>query len=132
MSYSFSHKSKKTLAQCHPDLQRIAKELIKEMDVTVICGHRNEADQNAAFRNGYSKLKFPMSKHNKTPSLAMDVCPYNKGIDWEDIAAFELMCERIEKIAERLDVKIRLGRDFSFKDYPHIELLEDETKIPIA
>jgi hypothetical protein len=32
------------------------------------------------------------------------------------------MCEHVEEIAKRLGIKIRLGRDFSFKDWPHIEL----------
>lgn len=125
MTFKFGQKSKRCLAQCHPDLVRIANELLKEMDVSVICGHRNEKDQNEAFKSGYSKVKFPDSKHNKKPSLAMDICPVGpKGaIDWKDIAAFELMCERIEAIAKRLNIKIRLGRDFKgMRDMPHVEI----------
>jgi peptidoglycan LD-endopeptidase CwlK len=113
----------KRLAECDPRLQRIAFELIKEMDVSIICGHRNKADQNKAYRQGHSKLKWPESKHNKVPSLAVDVVP--APLDWSNIAAFEDMCSRAERIASELDIKIRLGRDFSFKDYPHIELVED-------
>jgi peptidoglycan L-alanyl-D-glutamate endopeptidase CwlK len=106
----------KNLSQCHPDLQRIAFELIKEMDVVVICGHRGEKEQNEAFANGTSKLKFPKSKHNKTPSLAMDVVPYP--INWEARAKFLEMRERMRAIAKRLGIPVR----FISWDLPHIEL----------
>jgi peptidoglycan LD-endopeptidase CwlK len=120
--YRFSKRSRDNLKQCHEDLQKIAHELIKEMDVVVICGHRNEQEQEQAFIKGTSKLRWPRSKHNKTPSLAMDVCPYP--IDWKDTKRFIEMCTRIERIAQELQIGIRLGRDFSFKDYPHVELAE--------
>jgi peptidoglycan LD-endopeptidase CwlK len=118
----FGAKSLERLSECHPDLQKIAHELIKEMDVTVLCGHRGEKEQNAAFVNGNSKLQYPRSKHNKVPSEAMDLAPYP--VDFKDISRFVDMCKRIERIAKEQNVKIRLGRDFSFKDYPHVELHE--------
>lgn len=118
----FGAKSLERLSECHPDLQKIAHELIKEMDVTVLCGHRGEKEQNAAFVNGNSKLQYPRSKHNKVPSEAMDLAPYP--VDFKDISRFVDMCKRIERIAKEQGVKIRLGRDFSFKDYPHVELHE--------
>lgn len=90
------------------------------MDVAVICGHRGEREQESAFISGKSKLQWPRSKHNKIPSEAVDLCPYP--LVWDDVARFEDMCSRIERIAKELKIKIRLGRDFSFKDYPHIEL----------
>jgi peptidoglycan L-alanyl-D-glutamate endopeptidase CwlK len=116
----FGKKSLERLATVHPDLQAIANELIKVMDVTILCGHRNEREQNAAFIAGNSKLQWPRSKHNKMPSLAVDIAPYP--VDWKDISKFKIMCEHVEEIAKRLGIKIRLGRDFSFKDWPHIEL----------
>jgi peptidoglycan LD-endopeptidase CwlK len=121
----FGAKSLERLATCHTDLQRIMHELVKELDVTILCGYRNEQEQRAAFIAGHSKLMYPNSKHNKSPSRAVDVAPYSakvKGVDWKDIPAFEDMCKRIERIAKELGVKIKLGRDFSFKDYPHVEL----------
>ena len=118
--YKFGKKSLERLEQCHPDLQRIAHELIKEMDVSVLCGHRGEKEQNAAFVAGNSKLTWPRSKHNKLPSFAVDLAPYP--INWKDIKRFNEMCDRIEIIAKKLGIKIRMGRDFSFKDYPHLEL----------
>lgn len=124
----FGKRSLKRLETCHEDLQAIAHELIKELDVTVLCGHRGEQEQNSAFINGRSKLQWPRSKHNKQPSGAMDLAPWNKGVDWSDIASFEDMCDRIERIAKELGVKVRMGRYFSFKDYPHVELSSKHKK----
>lgn len=113
----FSKRSLDNLAQCHPDLQKIAHELIKEMDVVVICGHRGQKAQNEAFAKGTSKLRWPNSKHNKTPSLAFDACPYP--IKWEERAKFLEMRERMRAIAKRLGIKVR----FISWDLPHIELV---------
>lgn len=113
----FSKRSLNNLNQCHPDLQRIATELIKEMDVVVICGHRGQKEQDEAFARGTSKLRWPHSKHNKTPSLAFDACPFP--IDWEARAKFLEMRERMWAIAKRLEIKVR----FISWDLPHIELV---------
>lgn len=75
--YKFSKTSLSRLDTCHADLQTILKRAIKVKDFSVICGHRSEEDQNEAFDKGFSKLKFPQSKHNKTPSLAVDIYPYD-------------------------------------------------------
>lgn len=118
--------SKKRLSECHPDLQRLMLKINEYYPIQVICGHRGEADQNKAFQEKKSKLMYPMSKHNKIPSLAVDIVPdpdFNpKTINWNQIAAFKVMCFAVELAAEELKIKIRLGRDFSFRDFPHIEL----------
>lgn len=113
----FSARSLTNVSQCHKDLQKIANELIKEMDVVVICGHRGEKAQNEAFAKGTSKLKWPKSKHNKVPSLAMDVCPHP--INWEARATFFEMRSKMKLIAQRLGIKVR----FISWDLPHIELV---------
>ena len=124
---SFGQTSLERLATCHQDLQKIAFELIKEMDVTIACGHRGEEDQNKAFANGFSKLKWPYSMHNTIPSLAVDIVPYNpqaRDLDWSPEKMDEML-DRIAKIAERLDIKLRFGRDFKrLGDKDHIELVE--------
>jgi peptidoglycan LD-endopeptidase CwlK len=122
VSFKFGKASMKRLAECDPRLQKIAFELIKEMDVLVLCGHRGEKEQNEAFNLGNSKKRWPNSKHNKLPSLAVDLAPYP--LSWSNIKRFKDMCKRIERIAEELNIKIKLGRDFSFKDYPHVELVD--------
>jgi len=119
-------KSLERLGTCHEDLQIIVHELIKVMDVSVICGVRGEQEQNKAFRDGKSNLQFPNSKHNRTPSEAVDVVPYP--VDWKDIGRFERMVGAIQAIAIMKGIKIRVGADFkSFKDYPHIELVAAST-----
>lgn len=116
MSYKFSERSLKNIAQCHTDLQIIAHELIKEMDVVVICGHRGEKEQNEAFDRGYSRVRWPNSKHNKTPSLAMDVCPYP--INWEARVRFLEMRNLMQRIADEQKIAVR----FISWDLPHVEL----------
>lgn len=117
----FGKRSLTNIAQCDERLQLIAAQLIEEMDVAVICGHRNKVDQDRAYNTGKSRLRWPNSKHNKKPSLAMDVVPWP--LDWNNMSRFQEMCKRTERIAKELGIKIRLGRDFKgLVDMPHIEL----------
>lgn len=113
-----SELSEKRLADCHDDLKKIVHELVKEMPIGVICGFRGEAEQNAAFKRGTSKLKFPHSKHNKIPSLAVDIAPLP--IDWEARGRFVDMREKFLEVASRLGIKIRT---ISW-DLVHFELVE--------
>jgi peptidoglycan L-alanyl-D-glutamate endopeptidase CwlK len=117
----------KKLSTCHPDIVRLAKAVNEVYPIQCICGFRDETEQTKAFQNGMSKKKFPDSKHNKKPSLAGDFVPdpdrNPATLDWGDIKSFELMCLTFEQKADELGIKIRLGRDFSFKDFPHIEIL---------
>lgn len=87
----------------------------------VLCGHRGKEDQESAVVRGTSKQHWPNSKHNTTPAQAVDLAPLP--INWEDIKRFDDMCNKIARIAQALDIPIRQGRDFSFKDYPHTELV---------
>lgn len=117
-------KSLGRLNECDKRLVKLIKAVNEVYPVFVICGHRNKEDQDRAFKDKKSKLKFPNSKHNKKPSLAVDIVPGDgKKIDWKDIKEFEIMLMVVESTAETLGIKIRLGRDFKFKDFPHVELV---------
>lgn len=127
----FSKLSEQRLATCDPRLQAIAREAIKYVDFTIVCGHRDQEEQDDAFRRGLSKLKWPLSKHNAMPSKAFDFAPYP--VDWNDKLRFARMFGLIECIAKQQGVSIRWGGDFSsdgrsadeqFIDLPHIELVE--------
>jgi len=119
--YKFSKRSTDNLASCHPDLRKVAHECIKTFDFTVIQGHRGKADQDKAFAEKKSKLKWPNSKHNKTPSLAFDAVPFP--LDWNDKKAFDTMGKHMKDAAKKVGVKIIWGGDFkSFYDGPHFEL----------
>ena len=119
--YFFSQRSKRNLEKAHPDLQRLAHAVLEEMDIAVICSYRGEVEQNRAFNEGKSKLRYPQSKHNVIPSRAIDIVPIP--LRWDDIESFEKMCKVVERKAAKLGIRIRLGRDFSFRDLVHFELI---------
>jgi hypothetical protein len=124
--------SKRKLATAHSDLQLLAHAVDKVFPIQVICGERNKIEQEKAVISGASKLNYPNSKHNINPSKgrfkshAIDCVPDPDNnpatLDWGDIESFEQMCLVFEQKADELGIPIRLGRDFKFKDYPHIEL----------
>ena len=121
--YKYSRSSKRKLSTCHPDLQRIFNEVIKYMDVTIVYGYRGKDIQNRLYNSGFSKLKFPESKHNKTPSLAVDVAPWPTL--WTDEKLFYQLYGIVKVISEMLDIKIRWGGHWkSFPDLAHFELEE--------
>jgi peptidoglycan L-alanyl-D-glutamate endopeptidase CwlK len=70
------------LSTCHEDLIIFCNELIKYYDFTVVCGHRGQEEQDKAYADGYSKVKFPNSKHNSYPSMAVDLAPWEGKLDW--------------------------------------------------
>jgi len=121
----FSRSSEARLSTCHPDLQRVLREAIKVYDFTVLCGHRNEAEQNEAYECGASKLPWPKSRHNTNPSMAVDVAPYP--IDWCDREEFHYLAGLLEGVASQLGVRLQWGgRWLSLVDLPHLEIKEDE------
>ena len=131
---NFGKISQTNLAQAHSDLQIVFNEVINHYDCAVICGHRNEEDQNKAYNDGLSKLRYPQSKHNKTPSLAVDVVPWFKNrphIRWNDKDKFYEFGGFVQGVAASLGINIRWGgnwdmddelKDQSFFDLPHFEL----------
>lgn len=126
---NFSKTSEARLSTCHPDLQAVCRELIKQYDFSVLCGHRGKAEQNAAFEAGNSQLIYPQSAHNKKPSQAVDIAPYP--IEWGNLSRFREMWQRFEAVANvlrgrgEIESYFKWGGDWtSFKDYPHIEIKE--------
>jgi len=102
-------------------------DVIQFVDCSIICGYRNERDQNEAYDKGFSKLRFPQSRHNKLPSEAVDAVPYP--IDWNDIKRFQnfgkFVINRANKLFKegKINNKIVWGGNWkTFKDYPHFEI----------
>jgi len=135
----FGKRSEENLATVDERLQRVLRRAISgenAPDFSVIAGHRGEEAQNKAFAESRSKLKFPESNHNKSPSRAVDILPYGGSLNpWEDIARFGMLVGWVLKCAELEGVRVRSGLDWrqnfrasvsSFTDGPHIELSEDE------
>lgn len=130
----FSPKSQERLATCHPDLQRLFREVVKAYDCTVICGHRGQQEQDAAYAEGRSKLKYPQGKHNSMPSQAVDVGPYIKGqgLSWDNRQC-TYFGGYVMGVASQMGIKIRWGGDWdrdqdvkdqTFNDLVHFELAE--------
>ena len=89
----------------------------------MLCGHRGKIAQNEAFDAipQRSTKKWPDGKHNKKPSLAVDVAPYP--IDWKDIARFYGLAGLFMKIALSNGIDIIWGGCWDkLKDYGHFEL----------
>ncbi len=134
---SFGRASRKRRDTCHPDLVQWADRLILRFDFTVVCGARGQEDQEEAFRNGKSKVHYPHSRHNTSPSLAIDIAPWDQHrgvIDWDHPARFILLAGMGLQLAASMDLPITWGgdwdkdtfmRDHSFKDYPHYQLPSD-------
>ena len=128
---AFSKRSRDNLAQCHPDLQLLFNDVIEHFDCSVICGHRGMEKQEEAFRTGRSKARFGESKHNHSPSMAVDVVPYS--VNWEDRERFALFAGFVLGRAASLDINVRWGGDWdrdtqtadeTFSDMPHFELMD--------
>lgn len=118
---TFSHSSLDKLATCHPHLQQIMKEVIKHVDIIILCGHRGEKEQNAAFENHTSQLKWPNGKHNRMPAMAVDIAPYP--VDWYDLGRFQTVADVVKNVAKTMGIEIAWGGEWkSFKDLPHFEL----------
>lgn len=119
------------LLTCDTRLQKVAFEVINYFDITIICGYRGKEEQNKAFHNGYSKLQYPNSKHNKYPSLAVDIAPYptlfSKKLPFYYLAGY------VVGTANKMGIVLRWGGDFNrdadfyndtWLDLPHFELIE--------
>ena len=128
---AFSTLSEQRLATCDPRLQAILKEAIRHVDFTIMCGFRGPDEQEDAYRTGRSKVRWPNSKHNRRPSVAVDLAPFP--VDWADTARFARLAGYIERIAHEQGVKLRWGGDFDqdgrtvgekFIDMPHLEIAE--------
>lgn len=138
----FSKRSKSRLKTCDNELQTLFNEVVVRYDCTILCGHRGKTAQNKAFNDGFSKLKYPNSNHNKIPSMAVDVAPYvgkaRGNIDWKDINQFYHFAGYVRGVAERLlnegvlTYSLRWGGDWKrtytqtkknkFRDLVHFEL----------
>jgi peptidoglycan LD-endopeptidase CwlK len=109
------------LESCHADLQRLVKKLAETMDIIVVYGYRTKEEQDAAFASGNSKLKWPKSGHNSSPSKAVDLAPYKEGkLDWTDLQGFKDMQKEARKIAASMGIKLKPLISW---DLPHLELV---------
>lgn len=108
--YYFGKSSNQRKETLHPDLQKIMDEAIKIFNFSIVCGHRGEEEQNKAVAAGNSQKKYPDSKHNKLPSLAVDIVPWPT--QYQDIKLVYMLAGIIKATAYKLGIKIRWGGDW--------------------
>ena len=141
----FGKRSRTNLQSCSPELARLFEEVVKYFDCTVICGHRAQEEQDKAFHDGFSKVKYPNGRHNANPSTAVDVCPYGRHntlpsravdvtpypVDWADRERQTLFAGFVLGIASQMNISVRWGGDWDrdtqvkdnkFNDLPHFEI----------
>ena len=125
----FGKTSRERLGTCEKDLQLLFKEVVRNFDCSIVCGHRGEKDQNEAYKRGNNKVKYPRGRHNATPSRAVDVAPYP--IDWTDRDRFHYFAGYVMGIASQMGIDIIWGGDWdgdtdlkdnAFDDLVHFEL----------
>lgn len=123
----FGKQSLANLAKCHPKIQAILREAIKEIDFKVLDSTRGRNAQERAFNAGNSKARFGQSAHNYMPAIAVDLFP--APYDWNNKQAFIDLYHVMMRIAKAQGVPLRSGLDWNmdgnFKDgwdAPHYEL----------
>ena len=127
----FGSRSINRLKTCDQKLQELFYEVVKHFDCSILEGHRGEEGQNKAYADGKSKVKHPNGKHNKFPSVAVDVAPYP--IDWSDRDRFHYFSGFVLGVAKQMGMNIRWGGDWNqdtktkdnkFDDLVHFEIKE--------
>ena len=138
MRRKWSQRSGKVYAELDARLQVVMRRLRDEyMDVSLVSGHRGEAEQNSLFTQKKSKLEYPNSKHNAYPSLAVDFMVYpwpgREAKQWASLA-YAAACAI--QIGKEEGVHIRWGGDWNqnhdltdqtFDDLFHLEIVECES-----
>lgn len=103
--YSFGKKSLAERATLSPPLQKVLDRSIEVFDFAIVQGHRSESVQNDLFDRKLSKVRYPNSKHNASPSLAADVYPYVRTIGGRQFNQLLVgSAEQISHIASLLDI----------------------------
>ena len=133
MTWRYGRRSLARLATCHEHLQLLMNTALADprcpSDISIIEGHRGRERQNALKAEGKSQLSYPRSKHNSSPSLAVDVAPYIDGsISW-DWAHYRPLAAHIEQVwrelfdAGRVSGSLEWGGTWRrFPDAPHWQL----------
>ena len=127
----FGKKSLKQLETCHANLRKVFVEVVKTVDCSVLEGHRGKDRQDALYKEGKTKVRYPHGRHNEFLSRAADVVPYP--IDWDDRERFHLFAGFVLGTAKQMGIDLRWGGDWNinwfvddnkFDDFPHFELTE--------
>lgn len=116
-----------------PALQVLVDSVLQrhEHDISITCGHRTQAEQDAAVARGTSRARWPTSKHNKLPSHAVDLAVLVDGRAVWDLPSYERLwqtaqacwAEMVESGLVPPGVTLHWGGHFrGLVDGPHFEL----------
>ena len=128
----FGRRSRNNLKTCDKRLQDLFNEVIKHFDCSVLVGFRDRDGQNTAYASGHSTKKWPDSKHNSKPAIAVDVAPYP--IDWKDRERFIYFGGVVKGFAFESGLPLRWGGDWNndtqlsdniFDDLVHFEVKKE-------
>ncbi len=130
---TWSKRSKKVYDQLDRRLQVLVTRLRDEVtDISLTTGYRDRETQNTMQENGFSKVRYPDGKHNRKPSLAVDLQPYPyPQYEPKLWGALGYIAGRAHAIAEEEGFSIRWGGDWdgdgdltnqTFDDLFHIEV----------
>lgn len=120
-----SDTSRRRLYECDERLVDLVVSVAEHIPLVVVCGFRGEHAQREAVRTGHSRVEWPSSKHNATPSLAVDLAPLTaeETINWRDREAFAFLAGAMCYLARARGVPLVWGGEWrSFPDLPHFEL----------
>ena len=126
--YQYAPSSLTHLKQVHPDLRAVMMEAKNraEIDFDISEGHRSQKRQLELYHAGKSQLDGykHKSKHNFTPSLAVDIYAYKGASADYDLDKLRYLTDIFKAVAEEFDILIECGIDWpEFVDGPHIELV---------
>lgn len=121
--YTYGERSRDRLATCHPILQLLFNEVIKEVDCSILEGVRTQEVQDSYLYTGRSKTR--NSKHlmqSDGYSHAVDVVPYP--VDWKDKERQKEFANIVYDKAMQLGIRVKWGGRFKgFYDSPHWEII---------
>jgi len=111
----FGERSRERRDECDPQLIRFADAVMAGVDagecphvrdLTVLCGFRGEAEQEAAYnaKPQRSRKRWGESAHNSRPAKAIDMAPYP--IDWHDARAWESLRTYAHGVARGLGIRV--------------------------
>ena len=132
----FGRRSKDLLKDLDPRLVRVLTDAIKHVDFTILETHRSKERQNRLYRERKTKLRYPYSKHNAYPSLAVDIAvwyPQSPHVHWDDLASFHRLMGVVGYCGWKRGIELRFGidwnrnwdhRDNVFNDGPHVEIAD--------
>lgn len=131
----FGGTSWKRLVSCDWALQHLMQRVVQIRDISVVCGRRDEEEQNKMFDEGKSKLRWPNGNHNAVDLAelvkAVDIVPWPE--QYSDPMTMIHVAGIVLGVAAEMNIPITWGGDWNgnedlndqnFIDLWHFELKE--------